>query len=189
MSREEGIHLIIEAEFPSVLLENWEILSGHEQGQSWEEAALQTLIARGERAGPEEQSALAAACKRLRQLQKKTDKAILRVAQDAKLKLPAIEEEKLRLREKELFHGPAIAADFGQFKRLAYWDMHEAACLLLGRDPRRLEGTVISGAPAGSPFAAEFRELTAILTRAAEAGRRPNRKLNWRTKYASSKIH
>jgi hypothetical protein len=63
-----------------------------------------------------------------------------------------------------------MAADFEHYRRLAYWDMHEATCLLLGKDPRRLKQTFLLNSPGGLPFAVQFRELTDIMTRAAEAG-------------------
>ena len=87
-----------------------------------------------------------------------------------KLKLETEEKARLQLKDQKLFHAPAMAADFEHYRLLAFWDMHEATCLLLGKDPRCLKRSVLLNAPGGSPFAAQFRELTDILTRAVEAG-------------------
>jgi hypothetical protein len=75
-----------------------------------------------------------------------------------------------------------MAAEFEHYRPLAYWDMHEATCLLLGKDPRRLKSIVVfhregressialSDFPHRSPFAARFRDLANVLKRAAETG-------------------
>ena len=170
MSRQDAIELIIETEFPSVLIEDVELLSRKvQQGLIWE-AAIDALITRGDQVGPEEQSVLAAACERLRELEKLTDNAIRDAVRANKLKLETKEKERLLLEDQKLFHTPAMAADFEHYSLLAYWNMHEATCLLLGKDPRRLTHTFLLNSPGGSPFAARFREMKDILTRAAEAG-------------------
>jgi hypothetical protein len=170
MSRQDFIELIIETEFPSVLIEDIEFLSRKvQQGLSFE-ASLQALIACVEQIGPEEKSVLAIACERLCELEKLTDDAIQSAAGAIKLNAKAKEKARLLLEDQKLFHSPAMAADFKHYRLLAYWDMHEAACLLLGKDPRCLQRTFLLNAAGGSPFAARFRELTGFLTRAAELG-------------------
>ena len=170
MQRWEAVDLIIETEFPSVSIDQVEFLLREDRkGLSWD-AAVQALIARGDQVGREEEPIFAAARERLRELETLTDDAIQSTAQAAKRKLEEEEKEKLRLKDKELFHAPAMSADFEHYKRLAYWDTHEATCLLLGKDPRHLTPTFLSGVPLGSPFVAEFHELTGILTRAATVG-------------------
>lgn len=169
-SRDDAIQLVIETEFPSVLIEDVELLSRKVQrGLIWE-AAVDALIARGDQVGPEEQSVLAAACERLRELEKLPDDALQDAVRANKLKLETKEKERLLLEDQKLFHTPAMVADFEHYRLHAYWDMHEATCLLLGKDPRRLKQTFLLNSPGGSPFAAQFRELTDILTRAVEAG-------------------
>ena len=169
MSREDAIELIIDTEFPSVSIEDIEILSLKvQQGLSFE-AALQALIAYGGHA-PEKESVLAAAHERSRELERLTDDEIQDVARSINLSKEAEEKERLLLEDQQLFDAPAMAADFEHYRPLAYWDMHEATCLLLGKDPRRLKPTVLFNSPVRSPFAAQFRELTGILTRAVETG-------------------
>ena len=169
MQRGEAIDLIIETEFPSVPLDETDfLLHKVRQGLSCQ-AAVQALIARGDQVG-RETSVLAEACERLRELDTLADDEIQGAVRAIKLKEQEEENERLRLKDKELFHAPAMSADFEHYKRLAYWDMHEATCLLLGKDPRHLTPTFLSEAPSGSPFVAEFHVLTGILTRAATVG-------------------
>jgi hypothetical protein len=170
MQRWEAVDLIIETEFPSVYIGQVEFLLREDRkGLSWD-AAVQALIARGDQVGREEEPIFAAARERLRELETLTDDAIQSAARAAKLKLEEEEKERLLLKDKELFDAPAMAADFEHYKRLAYWNMHEANCLLLGKDPRQLTPPFLSKAPPGSPFVAEFHVLTGILTRAATVG-------------------
>jgi len=170
MSRGDAIELIIDTEFPSVLIEDIEILSLKvQQGLSFE-AALQALIAYSGQIAPEKESVLAAAHERLRELERLTDDEIQDVARSINLSKEAEEKERLLLEDQQLFDAPAMAADFEHYRPFAYWDMHEATCLLLGKDPRRLKPTVLFNSPVRSPFAAQFRELTGILTRAVETG-------------------
>jgi hypothetical protein len=167
MQRGEAIDLIIETEFPSVPLDEMDfLLHKVRQGLSCH-AAVQALIARGDQVG-RETSALAAACERLRELDTLADDDIQCSVRAIKLKEQEEENERLRLKDKELFHAPAMSADFAHYKRNAYWDMHEATCLLLGRDPRHLTPNFLLNAPRGSPFVAKFHELTGFLTRAAD---------------------
>ena len=169
MQRWEAVDLIIETEFPSVGLDETDFLLREvRQGLSCQ-AAVQALIARGDQVG-RETSVLAAACERLRELEILADDDIQGAGRAIKLKEQEEENESLRLKDKELFHAPAMSADFEHYKRLAYWDVHEATCLMLGKDPRHLTPTFLSGVPLGSPFVAEFHELTGFLTRAADMG-------------------
>jgi hypothetical protein len=168
MSRQDFIELIIETEFPSVLIEDVEFLSSKvQQGLSWK-AAIDALITWGQPVEAEERSELAAACERLREVEKLSEDALQEAVRANKLKLETEERARLQLEDQKLFHAPAMAADFEHYRLLAYWDMHEAACLLLGKDPRCLKRAVLLNSPGGSPFAARFRELTGMLTRAAE---------------------
>ena len=170
MSRQDFIELIIETEFPSVLIEDVEFMSRKvQQGLSFE-AALQALIAYGEQIAPEEKSVIAAAYERLCELESLTDDAIRDAARPITLNIEAEAKERRLLEYQKLFDDPAMAADFAHYRPFAYWEMHEAVCLLLGKDPRRLTPSLISDAPSESPFAARFRELTGMLTRAAELG-------------------
>ena len=98
---------------------------------------MQALIARGDQVG-RETSVLAAACERIRELDTLADDDIQGAVRAIKLKEQEEENERLWLKDKELFDAPAMSADFEHYKRLAYWDMHEATCLLLGKDPRHL---------------------------------------------------
>ena len=137
MSREDAIELVIDTEFPSVLIEDIEFLSRKvKQGLSFE-AALQALIACRGLVAPEEESVLAAAHERLRELEGRTDDAVQDVARSIELNKQAEENERLLLEHRKLFDAPAMAADFEHYKLLAFWDMHEATCLLLGKDPRK----------------------------------------------------
>ena len=99
-----------------------------------------------------------------------TDDAVQDAVRASRLKLETKEKERLLVEDQKLFHTSAMAADFEHYRLHAYWDMHEAACLLLGKDPRCLKRSFLLSAPGGSLFAAQFRELTDILTRAVEAG-------------------
>jgi hypothetical protein len=169
-SRDDAIQLVIETEFPSVLIEDVRyLLCKVQKGLSWEDA-IDALITWCQPVEAEEQSVLAAACERLRELEKLTDNAIQDAVRANKLKLETKEKERLLLEDQKLFDAPAMAADFEHYRPLAFWDMHEATCLLLGKDPRRLKRAVLLNSPGGSPFAARFRKLTNILPRAVEAG-------------------
>ena len=67
--RDDAIQLVIETEFPSVVIEDIEFLSRKvQQGLSFE-AALQALIAYGEQIAREEKSVIAAAYERLCELE------------------------------------------------------------------------------------------------------------------------
>jgi hypothetical protein len=169
MQRSEAIELIFETEFPSVGLHEMDFLLEGVRGGLSCEAAVQALIARGDQVG-RETSVLAAACERLRELDTLADDDIQGAVRAIKLKEQEEEKERLLLRDNELFHAPAMSADFEHYERLAYWDVHEATCLLLRKDPRHLTPAFLSKAPRGSPFVTEFHELTEILTRAAEMG-------------------
>ena len=149
--------------------------------------ALQALVATRKYTEPqeeleEEERKLAAAYQRFGELERLTDDAIQNAAQVVKLKMAAEEREELQLKEETLLNAPRMAAEFEHYRPLAYWDMHEATCLLLGKDPRRLKSIVVfhregressialSDFPHRSPFAARFRDLANVLKRAAETG-------------------
>jgi hypothetical protein len=166
--RGEAIDLIIETDFPSVTLDKLDFLSNKVREGLNCEAAVQALIARGDPIDPETESVLPAACERLRELETLTDDAIQDAVRAIKLKEQEEERDRLLLNDQELFHAPAMTADFAHYKRNAYWDMHEATCLLLGKDPRHLTPNFLLNAPRGSPFVAEFHELTGFLSRAAD---------------------
>jgi hypothetical protein len=167
-SRDDAIQLVIETEFPSVLIEDVRyLLCKVQKGLSCEDA-IDALITWGQPVEAEERSELAAACERLREVEKLSEDALQEAVRANKLKLETEEKARLQLEDQKLFHAPAMAADFEHYRLLAYWDMHEATCLLLGKDPRCLKRSVLLNAPGGSPFAAQFRELTGMLTRAAE---------------------
>jgi hypothetical protein len=65
-------------------------------------------------------------------------------------------------------NAPETTADFGYFKRHAYWTRHEAICLLLNKDPRRIGEHIVRRAAIGSPFLADYRELAEHIARAVE---------------------
>jgi hypothetical protein len=71
-SRDDAIQLIIETEFPSVLIEDVRyLLCKVQKGLSWEDA-IDALITWGQPVEAEERSELAAACERLREVEKLT---------------------------------------------------------------------------------------------------------------------
>jgi hypothetical protein len=167
-SRDDAIQLIIETEFPSVLIEDVRyLLCKVQKGLSWEDA-IDALITWGQPVEAEERSELAAACERLREVEKLSKDALQEAVRANKLKLETEEKARLQLEDQKLFHAPAMAADFEHYRLHEYWDMHEATCLLLGKDPRRLKQTFLLNSPGRSPFAAQFRELTGMLTHTAE---------------------
>jgi len=165
-SRDDVIQLVIETEFPSVLMEDVRyLLCKVQKGLSCEDA-IDALVAWGQPVEAKERSEERR--ERLREVEKLSEDTLQEAVRANKLKLETEEKARLQLEDQKLFHAPAMAADFEHYRLHEYWDMHEATCLLLGKDPRRLKQTFLLNSPVGSPFAAQFRELTGMLTRAAE---------------------
>lgn len=118
---------------------------------------------------------------------------IARLASESRLvlrKREAEEAEKQRVRQaamkakveaQRFFNAPDAAADFVFWCRAPYWTADEAAALLLGRDPRRVNpatleqelntpvGLIFGKRPARSTFHDDFDGLRIFLPRAAEA--------------------
>jgi len=94
-------------------------------------------------------------------------------------------EESLRTIAEQEFGLPHLAADFSHFVNLALWSPHEAACLLSGKDPRRLDRSQLSRLR-NAPSAMALESFTDRLEREARAGTigsegqiKPSRLLQW----------
>jgi hypothetical protein len=175
-SRDEKIEFIFDRLFPDILIDDLEELERKIGRNLTVAAARQSLL---ERAGDGETSwderttvdDFEAALVRIGELRQMSDDDLNALYDTEKEQ----EQQETRAKaasedEHRFFNKPAAQANFSIWLQKAYWTVDEATALCLGKDPQTVNWKAIQPLLRASPFAAQYRDVRDLITRAVEAG-------------------